>query len=152
MKMTLSASIVLYKTVVKILLDENGEERDLPFNVKFKLLRAKNMLEKDALVYENERVRLIEKYQINPSESITEETHKDFLDEIKKVLSAEVDHDFQRLTPEEVALLSIKGIANAEVELFMVLLVDDPDFANDLQTPISDLNRDGEVGDPPTNE
>lgn len=150
--MTLSASIVLYKTLIKILLDENGNERDLPFNVKYKLLRAKNMLEKDALVYENERVSLIEKYQITPSDIVTEETHKEFFDEIKKVLSIEVDHDFQKLTPEDVALLSINGIANDEVELFMVLLVDDPAFVNDLQTPISNLSSDGDVGELPTNE
>ena len=152
MKMTLSASIVLYKALVKILLDENGEERDLPFNIKYKLLRSKSMLEKDALLYDNSRIKLIEKYGITPDTQLSEDVQKEFFEEIKKVLVAEVDHDFKKLSVEEVELIDIKGISNDEIELFMVLLVDDPDLVNDLQTPITDLNSGGEVGEQPTNE
>ena len=150
--MTLSASIVLYKALVKILLDENGEERDLPFNIKYKLLRSKSMLEKDALLYDNSRIKLIEKYGITTDTKLSEDVQKEFFEEIKKVLIAEVDHDFKKLSVEEVELIDIKGISNDEIELFMVLLVDDPDLVNDLQTPITDLNSGGEVGEQPTNE
>ena len=150
--MTLSASIVLYKALVKILLDENGNERDLPFNIKYKLLRSKSMLEKDAILYDNARIKLIEKFGITPETQLTEEVQKEFFEEIKKVLIAEVDHDFKKLSVDEVGLIDIRGISNDETELFMVLLVDDPELVNDLQTPITDLNGDGEVGVEPANE
>lgn len=138
-------SIALYKVVEKLLFvgdtesDEKPEERDLPFNVKYKLQRNQDMLLKDYAFYESERARLIKSFgnaegdkTVVPPEKVPE-----FREELKKVIQIEVEHSFKFLTPEEVD--SIKGdikVSCEEMNLFIAYMVEDNELVDDLNKEV----------------
>lgn len=138
-------SIALYKVVEKILFvgntegNEKPEERELPFNVKYKLQRNQDLLLKDYAFYESERLNLIKKLGVSDGTKtvVPQEKMDEYRDEMKKVLYIEGEHSFKSLTPEEVD--KIKGEVNVtceEMNLFIAYMVDDGDLVEDLNTDV----------------
>lgn len=138
-------SIALYKVVEKILFvgeiggDKKPEERELPFNVKYKLQRNLDMLLKDYAFYESERTRLIQQFGVEKDDKLVvpPEKNQEFKEELTKAIKIEVEHSFKRLTPEEVD--NIKGdigVSCEEMNLFIAYMVEDEELVNDLKSDI----------------
>lgn len=149
-------SITLYKVIEKILFvgDTNSlvkpEERELPFNVKYKLQRNQDMLLKDYAFYESERTRLIKQFGSKDNEKVVVPPEKieEFRSELLKSIRIEVDHSFKKLTPEEIE--NIKGeipISCEEMNLFIAYMVEDKDLIEDLNSDVESLESSKEVED-----
>lgn len=145
--LTIAASITLYKLVIRILMDETGAERNLPFNLKYKLSNSKDLLEKDVFIYETNRAELVKKYGVEAEDGIikvTEENTEAFKEDLKALLNKEVTHTFKKISPSDVESIILENVSNEEMSLFSVCLVDDPEYIEDLKAPIPTFN-DGEV-------
>ena len=139
-------SIALYRVTEKLLFvgdtensDTKPEERDLPFNVKYKLQRNQDMLLKDYAFYESERTSLIKKLGVKKDDRLVvpEDKIEEYREELFKTIQIEVEHSFKTLTPEEVD--SIKGdikVTCEEMNLFIAYMVEDSDLVNDLGSDI----------------
>ncbi len=150
-------SIALYRVIDRILFvkteDEEGGpvERELPFNVRYKLQRDQGMLLRDYAFYENERNRLIDRFGTEKDGMMVvgDDSNEEFRKELLKIARMEVEHPLRGLTPEEMD--SIKGdipVSGSEMSLFIIHMVDDPEFMDDLGTPVPSGSQDeqGEDG------
>lgn len=144
-KYTLASSLVLFKILEKMIyeFDENGnpvKEREIPFNILYKLQRSLDLFGKDYAYYESERSRLVKQYGTEDPEkktvTVTEENLEAFKAEMDKVTKIEVTHKITKLTPEEVSKINVTGVSTREMDLLMALLIEDPDFENELNTEI----------------
>lgn len=147
-KLSIAASITLYKLIIRILMDDNGEERNLPFNLKYKLTNSKDLLEKDVYTYEVNRLELVKKYGVEEESGnirVLEENIESFKESLKEILNQEVTHTFKKISPADVETITLDGVSSEEISLFSVCLVDDPEYIEDLKAPIPTLNNIGEV-------
>lgn len=143
-KITIATSVALCKLLESMLFDVDSKsfkENDLPFNVRYKIQRNLDLLAKDKAYFEMERQNLIKKYgakeENDPQKiKVTEENMQDFQDEILKIMALEVEHKFFKFTPEEVFLIKDVKAQAYEMDLFIGVLVEDPDREEDLNTPI----------------
>ena len=143
-KITIATSVALCKLLEGMLFDVDSnsfKENDLPFNVRYKIQRNLDLLAKDKAYFEMERQNLIKKYgakeENDPQKiKVTEENMQDFQDEILKIMALEVEHKFFKFTPEEVFLIKDVKAQAYEMDLFIGVLVEDPDREEDLNTPI----------------
>lgn len=146
-KMTLGASIILNRVLNAILFEQPKEgsttepvERNLPFSLKYKLQRAKSLVEKDCIFFDKERESLIKKLGVESEDHTTIQIPDDKLEEYKKTLmemvQLEVTHEFLKIKPEDVENIDVEGISTEEVGLFMALLIDDEALVEDLKKPI----------------
>lgn len=144
-KMTIGASIVLNKVLTLILFtDPNPDkpiERSLPMSVKYKLQRAKSLVEKDCIFFEQKRADLVKKYGVaeeGKGDTLTvpddkmDAYRKDLLD----VFQIEVSHEFLKMNPEDVSEINVEGVSTEEISLFMAILIKDDALEKDLLTPI----------------
>ena len=69
--MTLAASVTLTNIIDYILTDENGKERDLTFDLKYKLLRNKNVLAEDSYRFNEKRVATVRELGVVNEETNT---------------------------------------------------------------------------------
>lgn len=135
-KLTLDAVKMLSDAIIAILyVDGNVQsERELPFNVKYRLLRTQAILAPDVQTYENERLRLVKKYgaPVNDSNKnllkVSQDNMGKFSEEFGKVGSTETELD---LIPLKVADVDSIGNANIKISsmqlaMFMQYMVDDP--------------------------
>jgi len=148
--MSVVYGITLYRIIDRILYVsgsegvENPVERDLAFNVKYKLQRNLDILLSDYLYYQKQRTELIKKYgetdDKDDSRIIVKPENKDaFTKELVESINKEVTHNFKKLTPEEVN--SIKGdidITTNEMNIFIAYLVEDPELVNDLKSSLEE--------------
>ena len=142
--LTIAHSVSLCKVLESILFSEKEgkiTENDLPFNVKYKIQRNLDLLNKDRVFFESEKQRLITLYgkplEDNPNKiEVTPENLKEYKEELLKVLSIEVSHNFRKLKPEEVESIKNVSAQTFEMDLFIALMVEDKDFENDLNTPV----------------
>lgn len=140
-KISYSASLILNKVLVKILYtDSNPEhpaERDLPFNIKYKLQRAKSQIEPDLIDFNDKRDTIIKKYGVeNPDThmySIPEDKKDDAIRELMILGETQTDHAFIKLKPEDVENIDVEGVSAEEITVFMVALIDDPAFKAELE-------------------
>lgn len=146
-KMPIAYSVTLYTLLEKMLFvnnvvsqgGETPEERELPFNVKYKLHRNFDILLKDFSYFENNRNTLIRQYGEEKDGRITvkPENIEEYREELLKAINIEVTHTFIKLTPEEVALISQNiNVTTEEMNLFISFLVEDDNFIKDLQTEV----------------
>lgn len=140
-RMTIAASYTLYKTLTTLIYGpDKDEERCLPFKIKYKLLRSKDMLEKDVVFFENERANLVKEFGEATEEGfykVKPENIKDFNKELEKILKIEVEHKLPKLSPEDLDDFDVEGLSADSISLFMAALVDDPDYIEDIQRPIN---------------
>ena len=145
--MPIAYSVTLYTLLEKMLFvnnvvsqgGETPEERELPFNVKYKLHRNFDILLKDFSYFENNRNTLIRQYGEEKDGRITvkPENIEEYREELLKAINIEVTHTFIKLTPEEVALISQNiNVTTEEMNLFISFLVEDDTFIKDLQTEV----------------
>jgi len=141
-KITIGHSITLYKIIEKALFknEETYEERELPFNVKYKLQRNMSLVAKDYAFWEAERNRLIKTYggepDANGKVTVKPENLDKFRNDLMDILNIEVSHNFLKLNPKDVDYFSDIKVALHEMDIFIALLVEDKDLVNDLNTPI----------------
>lgn len=143
-KMTLGASIILNKVLNAILFVDQSttpaKERPLSLPIKYKLQRAKSLVEKDCAFFDTERDNLIKEMGVEKEDHSAIYVPEDKLDEYKKRLTElvqlEISHDFLKIKPEDVANIDVEGLTTEEVALFMAYLIDDEDLIKDLSTPI----------------
>lgn len=139
-RMTIAAAYTLYNTINSLLYDEVGTERNIPFNIKYKLLRSKDILEKDVIFFENERNSLIKQLgdtQEDGSIKVKEENSEEFTKEISDLLKIEVEHTLLKVKPEDMDHFDMPNIQTQALDLFMAAMIDDPDFKKDIETPIN---------------
>ena len=140
-KMTISASIALYETIDKFLYDENKVERKVPFSVKYKLLRDKDIVEKDVLFFNETRNSLIRRYGSEDEGGVykvLDENVNIYREDVSKLLLTEIDHKFYKLTTDEVLQISNVDVPMENLRLFLACLVDDPDFVSEMNKKIED--------------
>ena len=140
-KMTISASIALYETIDKFLYDENKVERKVPFSVKYKLLRDKDIVEKDVLFFNETRNGLIRRYGSEDEGGVCkvlDENVNIYREDVSKLLLTEIDHKFYKLTTDEVLQISNVDVPMENLRLFLACLVDDPDFVSEMNKKIED--------------
>ena len=146
--MTIGVSIVLNKVLTSIIfIDPNPEkpsERILPLSIKYKLQRAKNMVEKDCIYFENEKAKVIKDLgeEKGGDISIPKEKEEEYKSRLLSILQTEVAHNFIKLKPADVSDINVEGISTEEVSLFMATLIEDEDLEKDLNTPVSSKKED----------
>lgn len=158
-KMTLGYSVALFMIVDKILYIEgsnveNPVERSLPFNVKYKLRRASDVLIKDYAHYEQFRTTLIKNLGVEEEGRITvpEDKMDEFRASMTEMMSTEVEHTFMKLKPSEVNEITDGiDVTYNEMDLFISYLVEDDSLVADLMTPIGETKTE-EVKEEPSVE
>lgn len=146
-KMPIAYSVTLYTLLQKMIYEndvisqggETQKERELPFNVKYKLHRNFDILLKDYAYFENTRNTLIKQYGEESEGKITvkPENIETYRNELIKAINIEVTHTFIKLTPEEVALIGANIDVNSEeMNIFISFLVEDDSFLKDLTTEV----------------
>ena len=143
-KMTIGYSVSLFLIIDKLLYVngsnvESPVERPLPFNVKYKLQRASDVLLKDYAHYEQFRTTLIKNLGVEEDGkiSVPEERMDEFRESLAELLTTEVEHSFKKLRPEEVdEITDGVEISCNEMNLFISYLVEDDSLIKDLSTPI----------------
>lgn len=142
-KMTLAAAVSLYDLLERILFSKGEEgvvERDLPFNIKYKLQRVINQLSRDYDYTSTKRTEFIKQLGVKEPDSdyirVPEDKIGEFNEEMNKIYSIVVEHNFKKFTPEEVELLAVDGFNSQEIYLFASALVDDPELTAELDKQI----------------
>ena len=130
--MTLAASVTLTNIIDYILTDENGNERDLTFDLKYKLLRNKNVLAEDSYRFNEKRVATIRELGVVNEEtntvSVPDEKMEEFKSTMLEFASSTVTRDLVKISMDDVSLLKMPAISSTEMDLFMAVMVDDPVF------------------------
>lgn len=130
--MTLAASVTLTNIIDYILTDENGKERDLTFDLKYKLLRNKNVLAEDFYYFNEKRVATVRELGVVNEETNTVSVPDDKMEEFKSTMlefaSSPVTRDLVKISMDDVSLLKMPAISSTEMDLFMAVMVDDPVF------------------------
>ena len=145
-KMTIAASYTLYKTLTSLIYDTtegNSQERTgINFSIKFKIMRNRDLLEKDVIFFEQERAKLVREFGEQTPEGLFKvkpENITEFNEELSKLLKIEVEHSLLKLKPEDLdAFDEVEDDIPAEnIDLFVAAMVEDPDFVEDLKQPIN---------------
>lgn len=133
--MRIGDAVVSLQAVNAIMYD-NGVERRLPFKVKYKLSRIKEVLLKEAQVYEDERVKLIEELGTDVErdggemvkEVVEEENLKIFFDKVNEILETKIAGTIPKLTEEDLSPIEEIDIDISEVQMkaFFTFLIDPP--------------------------
>ena len=130
--MTLAASVTLTNIIDYILTDENGKERDLTFDLKYKLLRNKNVLAEDFYHFNEKRVATVRELGVVNEEtntvSVPDEKMEEFKSTMLEFASSTVTRDLVKISMDDVSLLKMPAISSTEMDLFMAVMVDDPVF------------------------
>lgn len=144
--MTIAASYTLYKTLTSLIYDTTeGNSQELTgisFPIKFKIMRNRDLLEKDVIFFEQERARLVREFGEQTPEGLFKvkpENITEFNEELSKLLKIEVEHSLLKLKPEDLdAFDEVEDDIPAEnIDLFVAAMVEDPDFVEDLKQPIN---------------
>jgi hypothetical protein len=124
MEMTIGHAVLGLGALNAILHEEPGKERKLPFKVKLRLTRMKDILEKDIQAYESERVRLVGEYGDEvekDGEKVLEvkdpEKLEKFYKELEDVLKTPTTGELLRLSQDELKLIEDIDIDISENQL-----------------------------------
>lgn len=119
--------LVGVEAVNAVLYDE-GKERKLPFKVKYKLIKMKEVLANELAVYEAERVKLVEEFgsevEVDGEKTFKvegEEALKKFYKKLQEVLDTDVEANIPILTRKDLEPIEDIDIDITE-EQMMVLL------------------------------
>ena len=137
-KFFIAESIAAYRIIDKILFEADGTERPLPFNIKYKLQRCRDIFSKDYKFFENERISLIKKYGTAEGDvmRVSDDKMQEFSTELKKISEIQVEHNIKKLKPEDVEAIEITDATTEEMDIFIALLVEDEELIADLKRPI----------------
>lgn len=105
---------------IDAILYEGEKERKLPFKIKYKLSRIKDVLKAEAAIYEEERTKLItELGEPSTREDGTATTEvkdpeklKEFYTRLQEVLDTDITKEFAHFTEEE-----LKPIEEVEIDI-----------------------------------
>ena len=119
-KMNVGLALVVIAAIKAITTTDEGEERALPFKLRYKLTTIKDAFQKEADLYEKERVALIEKYgdEVTLEDGQTAKEVRDpekleeFYKHIEEALLTEIDTNYKKLTMED-----IKPIEDIEINI-----------------------------------
>lgn len=145
-KINIGACITLYNILNKILFDntdpQNPVEREIPFNVRYKLQRVLAIVEKDYFFFNDERNKLIDEIGILDESKnlkrVPDEKIPEFKDALMNILKTQITHDFYKLKPEDLETINIKDITTDEMNIFIMTLVDDKEFLNAVSSSPTD--------------
>lgn len=159
-KMTLGYSVALFTIIDKILYIggsnvENPVERSLPFNVKYKLRRASDVLIKDYAHYEQFRTTLIKNIGVEEEGkiSVPEDKMDEFRASMTEMMSTEVEHTFMKLKPSEVNEITDGiDVTYTDMDLFISYLVEDDSLVKDLMSPIGKVKAEEVKEEPKVEE
>ena len=137
-KINIGACITLYGILNKILFDntdpENPVEREIPFNVRYKLQRVLAIVEKDYLFFNEERNKIIDDIGVLDEskniKKVPDEKISEFKDALMGILKTQITHDFYKLKPEDLESINVKDVTTDEMNIFIMTLVDDKEFLN----------------------
>lgn len=116
---------ILVNGVLNQILTEQGQPRKLPFGIKLKLVRIKEVLEKDLQMYEQERVRLVEEYgddvELDNGEKGKEvrdpKKLPKFYEALEDILKSEVSATFPKITQKELQVLEDLELEISDVQI-----------------------------------
>jgi len=137
-KINIGACITLYNILNKILFDntdpKNPVEREIPFNVRYKLQRVLAIVEKDYLFFNDERNKFIDDMGVLDEgknlKRVPDEKIPEFKEALMKILKTQITHDFYKLKPEDLETINVKDVNTDEMNIFIMTLVDDKEFLN----------------------
>ena len=134
MEMSIGQVVASIQAINAILRDESGE-RKLPFRIKHRLVVMKNAFTADFDLYEKHRTELVQQHgdeiELENGEKTIEvrdpEKLKSFYKDIEDVLTTTVQHDFQKLTKEDlIAIEDIDlDITELQIHAFFKYLVEE---------------------------
>lgn len=144
--LTIGNALVALGAIEAVLTEkaEDGQvkERKLPFKVKLRLTRIKDILQKDTALYEQERQKLIQEYgdvtekgEGDEKQQVIEvkdpEKLQKFYEEMGKVLSTELDEDYIRLSTADLGLIEDLelDISENQIKAFLLYVVEQPKTA-----------------------
>ena len=143
MKLKVDEVLSCFQVINKIMYDKQ-EERRLPFKIKLKLTRIKDVFEKTIELYENQRLELVRKYG-DPvkTKSINEDgveveietgnisvsnpdKMKKFSKEIGEVLNEESEYNFEKIPKDYITLIEDieMDISERDIKVLFIYLVD----------------------------
>ena len=138
-KMTIAASLSLYNMLEAMLFekmtDEEGkekiEERNLPFNVKFKIQANLNTLAKDYAHFEAETRKLFETYGVEKENNvleIPEDKRDEFSEARAKIFAEHTENEMVLFTLEDIDAIKVEGFTVQQIDLFIDALLKKDNF------------------------
>jgi len=117
--------ISMYEMLNKILFTVDKEnkliERDIPFATKYKLQKNLKIVSKEYEDFITEKNSLITKYgeEKDSKITVTDENSEKYKEDMLKVLSKKVEHEFSVLNDEEISAIKDVDIECYEMDLFI---------------------------------
>lgn len=138
-KITLAISISLYNAIDKILVySDKDNQNPIPANVKFKLIKCKDILERDKALYELKRTELIRKLGVDDGNGMTrvpEDKIEEFRNSLFEEVKTEVSHAFDKIESEDMKYIKADNLLSEELNIFALFMVNDEDLNNELGIP-----------------
>lgn len=120
--MTFAHAVVTVQAIDAVLYHEvDGEVviRKMPFKVRYKLSKIKDVLQKEVDAYEGEREKLVKELggestdeQGNTVFKVKDENMEEFMERIREVLSTDIEVTYPRLEEED-----LNAIGDTEIEI-----------------------------------
>lgn len=139
-KINYSIALILDDCINKILYDEEGNERTLPFKLKYKINKNKSLISKDVSDFEKIKMQLIAIYG-EPTADGKEVVVKDpnkvdaFMKAINLLLLQEIDHSITKIEEEDLSALTMNiNIPYPKLEIFQAYMCDEPELLKELTT------------------
>lgn len=139
-KINYSIALILDDCINKILYDEEGNERTLPFKLKYKINKNKSLISKDVSDFEKIKMQLIAIYG-EPTTDGKEVVVKDpnkvdaFMKAINLLLLQEIEHSITKIEEEDLSSLTMNiNIPYPKLEIFQAYMCDEPELLKELTT------------------
>lgn len=139
-KINYSIALILDDCINKILYDEEGNERTLPFKLKYKINKNKSLISKDVSDFEKIKLQLIAIYG-EPTADGKEVVVKDpnkvdaFMKAINLLLLQEIEHSITKIEEEDLSSLTMNiNIPYPKLEIFQAYMCDEPELLRELTT------------------
>lgn len=139
-KINYSIALILDDCINKILYDEAGNERTLPFKLKYKINKNKSLISKDVSDFEKIKMQLIAIYG-EPTADGKEVVVKDpnkvgaFMKAINLLLLQEIEHSITKIEEEDLSSLTMNiNIPYPKLEIFQAYMCDEPELLKELTT------------------
>jgi len=126
-------NVILTLAAISAVLYENGKDRKIAFGTRARLARIRDIFEKEAEVYEKERVRLVKEFgdeSEKDGEKVLEVTDpeklKSFYSALEVILKTEIDVEYKKLTQKELAAIDELEIeiSDAQLQMFFEFVVE----------------------------
>ena len=148
--MTLGVSLVLSEMVEKLLFtvkEIDGKkmvvDRELPFRLRYRLNRNRQLLEKDAQYFDKQRLILMAKYG-EPTEDgmnviIKEDKQEEYKKAISDLVDSGVEHDIMVLEPEDLTTINDTDInvSPDAMTIFISYMTNDPSLQTELNSSVN---------------